>query len=167
MSRKTKEILTTKGEVILIDSVDFGIVSKYKWNINSRGYAVTSSGKKKGLSKALKMHRSIMGVTNPKDQIDHINRNKIDNTRCNLRICSNTHNSYNRSGNKNSITNYKGVKLENNKLNPYSARIIFDKKYIYLGAHKTAEIAAMVYNVQARIHFGEFAYINKIYNHGT
>lgn len=71
----------------IVDDDDYDRVSKYKWHY-SNGYAVTNFG--------YRMHRLIM--LPPHDLvIDHINHNRLDNRRENLRVCTQLENSRNRS----------------------------------------------------------------------
>jgi anaerobic ribonucleoside-triphosphate reductase activating protein len=95
---------------ILIDADDTDRVISYcKWTphevtetFNYKFYAV---GQKN--NKQIKLHRFIMGVTNPKIHIDHINGNSLDNRKSNLRIATAQQNAHNttktngRSGDKN------------------------------------------------------------------
>ncbi len=45
----------------------------------------------------------------PQEEIDHINRDKLDNRKENLRICDRLTNMQNREVNKNSSTGYNGI----------------------------------------------------------
>jgi len=99
-------ILTKKGDQIFIDDCDYELVSKYTWCL-SYGYAVTTikhNGKKLQL-----MHRMIIGVTDRWTLVDHINGNKLDNTRSNLRLCNASENARNRGATKNNTTGIKGL----------------------------------------------------------
>jgi hypothetical protein len=87
--------------------------------------------------------------------IDHINGDGTDNRIENIRPCTRSQNSANRSSWSN--TGYKGVKKNNKK---YAAQIIVNKKYLHLGTYATPEEAAKVYDKAALQYFGEFARIN-------
>lgn len=73
--------------------------------------------------------------------IDHINRDRFDNRRENLRVTTQYVNSLNRGANINSVTGVKGVYKEGNK---YRAEITVKKKTKYLGAYYTLEEAKKV-----------------------
>lgn len=79
-----------------VDYEDYPLISKYTWNRNVlKGYVGTRGRDTE--RKEIKMHRLIMGVTDPNIIIDHINGNNMDNRKRNLRICSlsqNLHNQY-------------------------------------------------------------------------
>ena len=86
----TKRIKLTKGMSTIVDDDDFESVNQYKWYFSSTGYAERRHGKGK-----LLLHRFIM---NPKNdlQVDHINGNRLDNSRSNLRLATRTENARNR-----------------------------------------------------------------------
>lgn len=91
--------------------------------------------------------------------IDHIDHNKLNNQKSNLRKSCPQSNQRNRLLNKNSTTMYKGVKKHGER---FISRISLNKKRIHLGVFNTAKEAATAYNDAAAKHFGEFAYLNKI-----
>lgn len=75
-----------KGLYAVVDKSDYEKVSRYRWHY-SNGYAVSDFD--------VSMHRFIM---NPPQNlvIDHINHNRLDNRRSNLKICTSFENSQNR-----------------------------------------------------------------------
>ena len=98
------EIQTVKGEIIIIDISDVDKCKEHSWSIDSKGYP--SSGGK-GL-RTTRLHRFLLQP--PKGmQVDHINHNKLDNRRCNLRIVTNQQNHFNRPLNSNNSSGVKGV----------------------------------------------------------
>ena len=92
------------------------------------------------------------------DQIDHINRVKVDNRKCNLRFCSSRDNAFNKGPQQNNQIGVKGVCLLPD--GAYQAQIGFDKQSIYLGRYKTLEEAGQAYDAAARYFAGEFAFEN-------
>jgi hypothetical protein len=98
-------VLTKKQEEIFVDDdEDYELVSKHTWYLNTNGYAVTEIRHKQQ-----KMHRMIMGVTDPKVFVDHINGNPVDNRKSNLRLCTNAENCRNQKVHKNSQSGVKGL----------------------------------------------------------
>jgi hypothetical protein len=92
----------------------------------------------------------------PKDQIDHINRNKSDNRISNLREATNGQNRANsKTSNKHGLKGVKELKWMKN--NRYQAQITFNKKVIYLGCFKTPEEAHKRYCEEAKKLHGDFA----------
>ena len=112
-----KEIQLTGGEICLVDDEDFDFVSKIKWHIDSDGYARHGSKR---------MHRIIANT--PKGmETDHINREKLDNRRSNLRVCTQHENQMNRGKQKNNKSGYKGVFSARKKWRPqikYKGKVI-------------------------------------------
>ena len=132
-------------------------VSKYEWYLGKDGYPLCYS-----LAK-MKLHRFVynivVGQRLPKNiYVDHIDRNKLNNTNQNLRMASPQENSFN----KTTTTNLKGVKKisENN----YTATVVRDGKKHEIKNIPTAKQAAEIYNMMAEELFGDFAAINETEN---
>lgn len=97
-------------------------------------------------------------------EIDHRDRNPLNNCVSNLRLATRQQNNGN-SRMKRKGEGYKGVwfdKKTKSRGKPYSAEIKIDGKKIYLGRYFTALEAAQVYNAAAIKHFGDFAYLNDL-----
>ena len=108
------------------------------------------------------LHRVIMGAERGQ-VVDHIDGNPLNNTRANLRICTQQQNSANSKLYKNNKTGYKGVHLQSKPYNPdkpYIAKIEAHGKKHYLGQFSTAEEGGIAYDTAALHHFGEFACLN-------
>lgn len=157
-----REIILTKGNVALVDDEDFEELSKYVWR-DSSGYASRVTSRKTGKRKTIMMHRHILGLDRLKDlEVDHINGNRSDNRKCNLRIVSRKQNSLNvPARSSNSCFGYKGVSFDKRN-SKYSARIVMDGKKIWLGYFESANDAARMYNFWAKDIFGEYARLNVI-----
>lgn len=138
----------------LIDSEDIWIMKKYKWNINSNGYA---SAKVNG--KNIRLHRLLMNPPKGMD-IDHINRNRLDNRKENLRICTRTQNLRNMSM-RGGSSKYKGVSFFKSR-GKWESYINYKGKRIKLGYFKTENEAALAYNKKAFELDSEFALLNKV-----
>lgn len=151
---KALKINLTKGKFAIIDEEDFEKVNQYKWHTVIHDYAARKENKK-----SILMHRFILNVPINKE-IDHINRNGLDNRKVNLRICSHIENSWNTDKKKNNKSGYKGVFFIK-RLNLWIARISINQKSITLGYFKTKDEAAKMYNNYAKKYFGEFAYLNQ------
>ena len=151
LTNDTVIITTAKGEKIFASKKDFDKLSKYSWCISKTGYAVANIN-----YKVVKMHRYILGLTNPKHVVDHINGNTLDNRRNNLRICNNTENARNCGLSKNNNSGFAGVQLIK-KTGRYRARITVNRKEIYLGHFKTLAEAVEARKKAEEMYFGEFA----------
>lgn len=133
-----------------LDAADIPLVSGTKWCINSCGY-VYNSYKKKTF-----MHNVVLGRL----YVDHINGDRLDNRRRNLRAATTAENAKNRRPMLNSSTGFRGV--TKTKGGKFSAALQPKSKYIYVGVFDTAEEAALAYNAAAKKHYGEFAYQNVV-----
>lgn len=111
-----------------------------------------------------RMHRFLLNAPANK-QVDHINGDKLDNRRDNLRLCSATQNAHNR-GKYVGKSVFKGVTWQKRTYDEsrgyWKAQIIVDGKVIYLGSYPTDRDAAAAYNDAATKHFGEFARLNDL-----
>ena len=91
--------ITCKGKPYeaYLDYNDYQLISNYTWYVNpSTGYVQTKARLGRSVNKGLYMHRLIMGVSGHKTYVDHINGNRMDNRRSNLRVCSPSQNGHNK-----------------------------------------------------------------------
>ena len=137
---------------VLIDADSVDRLSSYQWSIGTHGYATHGAG-----SDQVLMHRLISGAYET-DFVDHINRDKLDNRKCNLRICTMRQNSMNRTKQINNHSGYKGVCQT--VTGKWQAQIQYKGKAIYLGLFDDPETAAKAYDTAARDIFGEYAFLN-------
>lgn len=148
-----RTIELSNGELVLVDRSCFEDVIKYKWFKHSGGYAFTKHD-----GRFLYMHRLINNT--PDGMItDHINGNKLDNRRSNLRTCTSSQNMYN-SDRKRGAIKYRGV-TKYKTSGKFQSRIKIDGYHKHLGLFDTEEEAALTYNLAAEEHHGEFAKLNK------
>lgn len=148
-----------KRFVILYDTVDKELVDSMPWIVNHYGYATTTQPDNVNNILRPKMHRLIM--VSPKGfQVDHINGNRLDNRRSNLRLCTSSQNNFNRKVIR-SNTGFKGVSHDA-RCDRYYSRIMLNRKSIPLGRFSSLIEAAEAYNKAAQTLFGEFASINVI-----
>lgn len=139
------------GRTALLDDCDFDRASKMTWYLNVHGYAQEA---KRGTL----LHRMVMdaplGV-----QVDHINGDKLDNRRENLRLCNNAQNARNQVRRITGQSTYKGVRRNGKRWQAQIGALGIHKT---LGTYSTEEEAALAYNAAARHHFGAFASLNKV-----
>ena len=90
--------------------------------------------------------------------VDHINRDRTDNRRENLRAASQQSNNRNR---KNITGKYKGVSWSKHA-KKFRATIRDKGKQIHLGYYQTEEEAAIAYNEYVEANCDEFAYLNEV-----
>jgi HNH endonuclease len=143
----------------LVDDDSFERLNKWEWYTSIRGYVIRNSNKGDGFEKRrlIYLHRAIMNIST-KEKIDHINHNKMDNRKENLRIVTIQQNSFNRKIMSNNKSGYKGVSLRSN--GKYRVWITKNGKDIYGGTYSSKHEAAKVYNKMAVELFGEHACLN-------
>lgn len=157
------EIKLTRGKVALVDADDFERISKYKWfaqyDKKRDRYIAVREIDRHGKRRVVSMAREIMSF--PKEMIDHINHNPLDNQKHNLRTCSNAENLRNRKGTvKNSSSLYLGVSFCK-QTGKWKARIkdAFGKNH-WLGRFVCEKSAAIARDkIAIRLH-GDFASLN-------
>ena len=130
------EIHTTKGDVILVDAEDLPTLSKFSWYVTTKGYSATKVN-----GKLLYMHRMLMNPENL--QVDHINHDKLDNRKFNLRIVTNQENQFNRPVNSNNTSGVTGV-YWNKDCRKLVAQITIDGRTISGGLFQEKEEAVQM-----------------------
>lgn len=156
------EIKLPHGFVAIVDDADFEWLSQWNWCKNIKGYVWRTGRRSDGnmCGRGIRMHRQIMNVIVPYIEVDH---NKLDNRRCNLRLCSRSENSANSLVRADSASGYKGVFKEPGcKDRCWVAKIVLNGKHLCLGYFSTKEQAAFTYNEAAIKYFGEFACLNEV-----
>lgn len=145
-----KEIPLTQGKVALVDDEDYPQLSDIAWYCH-RGYAVTSIFSRKT---TVLMHRLIL-LPPEKLQVDHINHNKLDNRRANLRLATQTQ----QNGNRLKFlgtSRFKGVSWRNR---PKCWLVQCHQTYV--GSFEDEIEAAKAYNAAALKYWGDFAHLNE------
>lgn len=144
------EIELSRGLKTLIDDEDFERVSKHKWyshDTKSGFYAATNIARK-----CVYLHTFLMCSPKGKE-VDHINGNKLDNRKENLRLVTHQQNSFNSESRKELP---KGVCFDK-QTGKYIAQIMYNGKNIKIGRFKTILEASQEYDKKAHILFGEYA----------
>jgi hypothetical protein len=145
------------SEEVILDDEDFEKVSKFNWFIDVRGYVV-SSWRLNGKGGTYYLHRMVTSAPTGLE-VDHINHNKLDNRKENLRVCTRSQNARNTHKHVGNTSGYKGVSIDNSR-NRWQVHIKVGKKRINLGGFDDVIVAAKVYDDAARKYFGEFAHLN-------
>lgn len=143
------------GEVkILIDKEDILKCRQYTWHFaksKDRGYAQCKVN-----NRNVKLHRYLMEEYNRELLIDHINRNTLDNRKCNLRIADYQKNSFNRGIRSDNTTGYIGIDY-NKVTNKWRAKIRYNNIDIHLGYFKDINEALINRRIAEQILFGEYS----------
>lgn len=158
----TREIPLIGGGVTLVDDEDFDDLVRHRWSRSIAGYAhrTAYSTARKAMGKIptyhLLMHRYLLGLdVDSKVCADHINGDKLDNRRSNLRRASYQQNNRNRGPIGES--RFKGVTRSRRF---WQAKIEAGGEKITIGTFDTEEDAARAYDFYARQLHKEFARLN-------
>lgn len=156
-----REIPLTQGRIAIVDGEDFERFGYLHYYYHQKGYALRWVGSKYR-PKEIYLHQDIMGTPPPDMVIDHINRNRLDNRRCNLRFVTRAQNRVNsRKTRYGSYSQYRGAHYHI-RLRKWAASIGVNGKLIHLGYFSTEREAALAYNKAATEYHGEYANLNKI-----
>ena len=153
-----KKITLTKGKFALVDADEFASLNQWKWYFH-QGYAARGD-KSGGKNKIVLMHRQIAGTPEGFDT-DHINGDRLDNRKANLRICTRAQNNMNRQPISGKSSKYKGVSWAKRE-QKWRASISVNNKAKHLGYFDNQEKAALAYNNAAIKHSGEFSILNEV-----
>ena len=129
------EIKLTKGKVTIIDDEDFDYLNQWKWYYNS-GYAV------RGFPKRILMHR-LINKTPIYLETDHINRNKLDNRKSNLRNVTSQENNFNTTIRKDNTSGIKGV-WWHDKIKRWRVQLNISGIRLYFGSYTNLSEAISV-----------------------
>lgn len=146
------------GSPVSVDLGDVPLVGELRWRRNRYGYAVANYTCTSGKRTTVLMHRLIMG-TGESRSIDHINGDKLDNRRANLRYATPTQNGMNRPKNISNKSGFKGVSFKADR-GRFVAQINVEGIRKTLGTFLSAEEAAAAYDEVAYDLYGVFARLN-------
>ena len=139
----------------LVDNKDYEYINKWKWHY-ANGYAARVE---KGKNRKIYMHR-VINKTDNNLLTDHINHNRLDNRRLNLRNCDHKLNTINRGSYYSySDSRYKGVYRVGNK---WCASIKYKNIIKDIGRYDYESIAALSYNMYAKKYYGKNAILNNV-----
>ena len=148
-----KTIQLTQGKFAIVDDEDFDrLMAIGKWQFHHSGYA--SRTRHGGNRKFISMHRLITDCP-ARMEVDHLNLDKLDNRKENLRVATKNQNMHNRPVLKNNALGIKGVRKTKKGL--FQARLKLFGKIVFNKAFRTPEEAAAA-RLDAAVKFhGEFA----------
>lgn len=151
-----KEISLNKNRFVIVDDRDYENLNQFRWCVDAQGYATRAIyNPDDQKSRRVLMHRVLMNTPNGYDT-DHINGNKLDNRRCNLRIATRTQNIINVSKpNRHNKVGFRGVQMS--KEGRFYSGLIVNGKRVHLGMFDTAEEASRAYQMAKSEAYKEFA----------
>ena len=139
-----REIQLNGGKVSLVDDEDYETYKDFVWCCNSVGYATT-------IDKITRIQHSLhRDILSPQKGLvtDHINGNRLDNRRCNLRAVTQQQNTWNRTVSL-GVVPYIGVTMNGKR---FGARITVSGRGIWLGTFDTPELAHAAYLNAKKLH---------------
>lgn len=152
-----KTIKLSMGQFAMVDDEDFEYLSQWKWSTVKGKHTFYAVRRGPNNSKII-MHRLLMGF--PEQEIDHWDRNGLNNQRENLRVATTSQNQANRRVQRASHgLPFKGI-YKPPKRTKWQARICFNNRMLHIGCFPSAVEAAHAYDKRAQELFGEFALLN-------
>ncbi len=143
----------------IVDADDYDRLAQHKWCVGGKKGQYYAQRKSHGT--IVLMHREIIDVP-AGFMCDHINHVRLDNRKCNLRVCTPAQNQYNRLPSEHGTSRYKGV-CWHKVSRRWEASIGYQNRLIHIGYFDYAEDAAIAYDDMAIHLFGEFACLNYHY----
>jgi hypothetical protein len=128
----------------LVDDEDYVRLDRYRWHY-SHGYAIRHSPAGDGSRRTVSMHREVLRLTSADPEVDHDNREGLDNRKANLKPCTHAENMMNTDSRRGATSVYRGVSW-NSRLGKWIAS--FRGKHVgtftsETDAARAAEIARM------------------------
>ena len=152
-------VLLANGRgAVTVDDEDEELVGGYSWCLNGE-YAIAHGPTVEGKRRSVLMHRLILGVTDPKIHVDHIDGQGLNNRRSNLRLATRSQNMCNRRKNAKRSSKYLGVTWHSNR-SKWQAHIKIDKRHIHLGLFTNEIEAAIARDAWVRLRSDEFRTYN-------
>lgn len=141
----------------MVDDEDFENLNRFHWHVSKFGDVASWLGNH---NKRVLMHRYIM---NPPEgiEVDHIDGNRLNNQKSNLRFATSSQNKMNRGARNDNKSGFKGVSWHKQR-QKWTARIMAGNRYLYLGLFSEIKDAAIAYNVAAKKYHKDFAFINPV-----
>lgn len=129
------------GRSFTISKESYDLVKQYVWHIEGNNYAIT----KLPSGRIIKLHRLLLGVVDdPTTEVDHINRDTLDNRLSNLRLADRSLNCYNRNVSKYNTSGKVGVYKMSGYDDKWCVQINNKGKRHYLGSYNSYDEAVRV-----------------------
>ena len=154
-----KRIPLTQGKFAIVDNKNYEWLNQWKWYFKL-GYATRNIDLDNKKRKTLFMHR-LINNTPDGFETDHINRNKLDNRKENLRTVTHSQNVISREKQSNNTSGHTGIFWYKDR-QKWVASIVVNKKQIYLGSYSKIGVAWLARRWGERLYHGEFARLNTV-----
>ena len=153
-----KKIPLTQGLFALVSDEDFVHLMRWLWlavKQKNTYYAVRRNKKPDGKIEIIHMHRVVMNAPDGLE-VDHRNRNGLDNQRHNLRIATSQQNSMNIGLRSNNTSGHIGVCWDK-RSQRWKAKLTFNYKTINIGYFDEKDLAIAARKDAEKKYYGEFA----------
>lgn len=146
-----------------VDEEDVARLKGFRWKLSPDGYAihryyVGTVGNRKWRYRFCRLHSWLLGCP-LNGEVDHIDGNRLNNRRSNLRIVTHQQNTWNRGKYSNNTSGFLGVTLCK-QTGRWRAQLCQSGRRIRIGRFSTPEEAARAYDALAFQLRGDFARLN-------
>lgn len=138
--------MLTKGKKAKVDDADYIALSKSKWCVDGGNYAI---GMVDG--RLVRMHRHLLRAK-PGQVVDHVNRDRLDNRRSNLRFVTMQQSALNSGLRKDNKSGHRGVS-KNSLHGHWIAQIVVNGKTKHLGSFRSKREAVAARKTAEKTYF--------------
>lgn len=145
-----------------VSTEDYDVVRRIHWSRSKTGYVVSggSRSKERHIMHRLVVERMTGTKLKRTQHVDHINHDKLDNRRENLRVTTTQQNIFNSLPTK-GTSHFKGVSWDK-RTSKWVGSIHIDRRKIHLGSFQNEPDAALAYDAAAIQLYGDYAWLNFI-----
>ena len=141
--------------ITLVDNEFYEKCKNHCWNLHYEGYVETRIDKK-----VILLHNFLLDKNDKNTEIDHINRNRLDNRKYNLRVVTSSQNKINAGMYSNNTSGVTGVSWDKSR-NKWHVMITVNKKHINLGRYDSLKEATQVRLDAEKKYHGEYTPIER------
>lgn len=148
---------------LLVDDVDKDL-ERFSWRLDKAGYVIRGPKLSKARPGMERVHRVVLArvlgrVLQAHELVDHVNGNRADNRRENLRLATKSQNGMNRGSTNGSSSRFAGVAYDKRKQR-WFAKVTLMGKQVAVGRYHSEEEAAWMRDQFALALHGDFARLN-------
>lgn len=156
----TRVLRLQNGGFTLVDADMVDELMFYDWRKHSNGYVCTHKWDRVARKQSIKYLHRLVNLTPKGMHTDHIDGNKLNNTRANLRSCTYQQNMMaQKAQTRQKTSRFKGVCWNGRR---WMAGIKIDQRRKHIGCFKNEIDAAKAYNAKAVELFGQFSNLNPV-----